>query len=88
MFSEALGQCTKTEVRFDNIRPVFKAKRNVSFLALDAVNQELEGLEKIGWGVISKVDNSDWDARPVYIKEKNKKIQVCVDFFNRIKYLL
>ena len=51
MFSESLGQCTKTEVRFelkDNVRPVFKAKRNVPFSALDVVNQELERLEKIG----------------------------------------
>ena len=45
LFSESLGQCTKSKVRFklkDNIRPVFKAKRNISFSALDAINQELE----------------------------------------------
>ena len=60
----------------DNIRPVFKAKRNVSSLALNAVNQE--GLEKIG--VISKIDYSDWAAPTVYVKKKNKKIRVCTDF--------
>ena len=46
VFSE--GQCTKIEDSFklkDNIRPVFKAKMNVPFLALDSVNQELERLE-------------------------------------------
>ena len=66
VFSEGLGQCTKTEVRFqlkDNVRPVFKAKRNVPFSALDAVNQELERLKKMG--VISKVDFSDWAATTV-----------------------
>ena len=50
MFSEGLEQCMKTEVKFklkDNIRPVFKVKK-LPFLALDAVNQELEHLEKIG----------------------------------------
>ena len=85
MFSEGLGQCMKTEVRFelkDNIRPVFKAKRNVPFLALDAVNQELEYLEKME--VISKVDNSDWAAPTVYVKKKNKKIRVCANFSTRL----
>lgn len=32
----------------DNIRPVFKPKRNVPFSTLDSVNQELEHLEKSG----------------------------------------
>ena len=81
VFYEGLGQCTKTKVRlkrFDNIKPVFKAQRNVSFLALDAVNQELGRLEKVG--LISKVDFSDWAAHTVYTKKKNKKIRVCADF--------
>ena len=30
-------------------------------------------------GVISKVDYSDWAAPTVYVKKKNKKIQVCAD---------
>ena len=44
VFSEGLGQCTKTEVGFelkDDIRPEFKAKRNIPFSALNAVDQEL-----------------------------------------------
>ena len=58
----------KTEVRFElknNTRPV-------PFLALDAVNQELEHLEKMG--VISKDSYSDWAAPMVYVKKKNRKI--------------
>ena len=81
VFSEGLGQYTKTEVRFelnDNIRSVFKAKMNVPFTTLDSVNQELERSEKMG--VISKVDYSDWATPTVYVKKKNKKIRVSADF--------
>ena len=42
---------------------------------MQAVNQELERLKKMG--VFSKVDYSDWAARMVYEK---KKIRVCADF--------
>ena len=74
VFSEGLGQCTKTEVRFelnDNIRPIFKAKKYGPFSAVDAVNQEQERLEKMD--VISKVNYLDWAAPTVYVKKKNKK---------------
>ena len=50
VFFEGLGQSTKTKVSLelkDNIRPVFKEIRNISSSALDAVNQELERLEKL-----------------------------------------
>jgi len=40
VFSEGLGCCTKTEVRFeikDNVKPVFKPKRNVPFSSLEVI---------------------------------------------------
>lgn len=70
MFSEGLGECTKTEVSFelkDDIRLVFKPKKNVTFSALDSRNQELERLKKKG--VISK----DWATSTGYIRKKTNR---------------
>jgi len=81
VFSEGLGLCTKTEVKFElkeNAKPVFRKKRKVAFSTLDTINEELDRLPKIG--VISKVDYSDWALPTVYIKKKNRKIRVCADF--------
>ena len=60
------------------MKPVFRTKRKVLFLALDLINEELERLEKIG--IISKVGHSDWAFPTVYIKKKNRKIKECADF--------
>ena len=57
----------------DNIRPIFKAKTNVPFSALDLVNQELERFEKMD--VIFK-DN--------YLEKEQKDPRMCRSF-NRIK---
>ena len=60
-FSEGLWRSKKIIPKFklnDKAIPVFKPKRNVPFSALEAVNKELERLEKIG--VISKINYSEW----------------------------
>lgn len=81
VFSGGLGNCTKTEVKFEvkeNVKPVFKPKRKVPYAALETVNQELQRLEEMG--VISKIGYSDWSSPVVFVKKKNHKIRVCADF--------
>ena len=81
VFSEGLGECTKTEVKFElkeAVKPVFKPKRNVPFAALETVDKELERLEKLG--VISKLVYSDWSSPVVIVKKRNDKIRLCADF--------
>ena len=81
VFSEGLGHCVKTEAKFElkeNATPVFKPKRNVPFSSMDAIEKELERLQKMD--VIEKVDHTDWASLTVYVKKKNNKIRVCADF--------
>ena len=81
VFSEGLGECEKTKVKIelkDDVKPVFRPKRNVPFAALESVNAELERLEDLG--VISKISYSDWASPTVYIRKKNNKIRVCADY--------
>ena len=58
---------------------VFKKKRNILFVLLKQINDELNRLGKMG--VLSKVDDSDWASPTVYIKKKSKDICVCAYFF-------
>ena len=81
VFTDELGCCMKTEVRFelkDNVKPVFKSKRKVPFSSLEMIDKELRRLEENE--VIKKVDYSEWASTTVYVKKKNNKIRVCVDF--------
>ena len=81
VFSEGLGHCVKTEVKFGvkkDATPVFEPKRNVPFSSMDAIEKELERLQELD--VIEKVDHTDWASLTVYIKKKNNKIRVCADF--------
>ena len=81
VFVDELGCCMKTEVRFnlkDNVKPVFKPKRKVPFSSLGTIDKELWRLEENG--VIKKIDYLEWASPTVYMKKKNNKIRVCVDF--------
>ena len=81
VFSEGLGLCTKTEVKFElkeGATPIFKPKRNVPFSSLEKINDELQRLEQLG--VISRIDHSQWASPTVYVKKKQNKIRVCADF--------
>ena len=78
-FLRGLGVCTKTEVNFElkqNVKPVFKPKRNVPFSSKENIEIELQRLQENG--VVEKVDSSEWASPTVYVK--NKKIRVCADF--------
>ena len=49
VFTDELGCCTKTEVRFelkDKVKPVFKPKRKVPFSSLETIDEELQRLEE------------------------------------------
>ena len=81
VFADELGCCMKTEVRFelkDNVKPVFKPKRKVPFSSLETIDKELRRLEENG--VIKKVLYSEWASPTIYVKKKNHKIRVCMDF--------
>ena len=81
VFSDGLGMCTKTEVKFElkqNVKPVFKPKRNVPFSSKVDIENELQRMQENG--VVEKVDYSGWASPTVYVKKKNKKIRVCADF--------
>ena len=61
IFADELGCYMKTEVRFelkDNVKPIFKPKRKVSFSSLETIDKESQRLEENG--VIKKVDYSEW----------------------------
>lgn len=76
IFSGGLGRCTmmmaKVELQ-DNIQPVFKKKRNVTF-ASEQINEEFDRLVKTG--VLSKVEYSKWTAPAVYVRKKSKDIRI------------
>ena len=81
--------CTKTEVNFElkqNVKPVFKPKRNVPFSSKEDIEIELQRLQENG--VVEKVDYSEWESPTVYVKKKNKKIRVCADFSKFLNHCL
>ena len=71
VFSAGLGKCTKIKAKFElkeNIRPIFRKKRNVPFAATEEINKELDRL--VNMDVLSKVEFSEWVAPTVYIRKK------------------
>ena len=61
VFSEGLGVCIKTEVNFElkqNVKPVFKPKRNLPFSSKEDIEIELQRLQENG--VVKKVNYSEW----------------------------
>ena len=81
VFSEGLGICKKMEAKFEvkeNAKPIFKRKRNLPFGALEQIDKELERLKN--FGVISRIEFSEWACPVVYVKKKNNKIRMCADF--------
>ena len=60
------------------MQPVFIRKRNVLFVSLDKINQELDRLENVG--ILSKTEYNQWAAPVAYVKKKSEEIRVCADF--------
>ena len=61
-----------------NVQPVFRKERRIPFAAIDKIDKELERVTQ--YGVLSKVDYSEWAAPVVYVKKKSGEIRVCADF--------
>ena len=66
------------KAKFEQVQPAFKKKRNVPFVSLEQINEELDRLIKTG--VLSRLEYSEWAAPTVYVKKKSKEIRVCADF--------
>ncbi|XP_062540765.1 uncharacterized protein K02A2.6-like [Armigeres subalbatus] len=81
VFSEQLGLCSKTKVKLElkeNIRPVFVPKRPVAYAMYDAVDLELDRLEKLN--IITPVEYSEWAAPIVVVRKANGSIRICGDY--------
>ncbi|XP_058121680.1 uncharacterized protein K02A2.6-like [Anopheles ziemanni] len=86
LFSGELGCCTKIKIQLklkDGATPVFRPKRPVAYAMFQAVDNELERLEKDG--IISKVDYSEWAAPIVVVRKANGTMRICVLYvYNRL----
>ncbi|XP_062700352.1 uncharacterized protein K02A2.6-like [Aedes albopictus] len=81
VFSEQLGLCSKTKVKLElkeSVRPVFCPKRPVAYAMYDAVDQELDRLEKLN--IITPVEYSEWAAPIVVVRKANGTIRICGDY--------
>ena len=79
-FSEGLARYTNTKVTFkikDNVTPIFRPKRKVSFAAEASISKELNCLKQIG--LLINMVYSEWASTTVYVKNKNK-IRAYTDF--------
>ncbi|XP_055543004.1 uncharacterized protein K02A2.6-like [Wyeomyia smithii] len=77
---ENLGLCTKTKVKLElkeHVRPVFCPKRPVAYAMHEAVDQELDRLEKLD---VITPDYSDWAAPIVVVRKANGSIRICGDY--------
>uniref|UniRef100_A0A914HA85 RNA-directed DNA polymerase n=1 Tax=Globodera rostochiensis TaxID=31243 RepID=A0A914HA85_GLORO len=81
VFSSDLGRCTKAKAHLilkPDAKPVYCKARPVPHGAIDAVNDELDRLLKIG--AIKPIEFSHWAAPILAVKKKNGKTRVCIDF--------
>ena len=81
VFSEGLGTIdgfTATLHLSKDARPRFWKPRPVPFSLREAVEEELDRLERVG--VIEKVTSSDWATPIVCVPKKNGKIRICGDY--------
>ncbi|XP_058120128.1 uncharacterized protein K02A2.6-like [Anopheles ziemanni] len=89
LFSGELGCCTKIKIQLklkDGATPVFRPKRPVAYAMFQAVDNELERLEKDG--IISKVDYSEWAAPIVVVRKANGTMRICGDYSTGLNNML
>jgi hypothetical protein len=81
LFSETLG-CMKNFTAKIYIKPdsqpKFSKARNIPFALQEAVNAELERLEKEG--IIRSVSNSEWASPIVIVPKPDGRIRICADY--------
>ncbi|XP_062700588.1 uncharacterized protein K02A2.6-like [Aedes albopictus] len=81
VFAGSLGLCKKTKVQFQlktGVTPVFRPKRPVAYAMYQAVDNELDRLERAK--IITPVDFSEWAAPIVVVRKANGKIRICGDY--------
>ena len=81
IFSEGLGFCSTVKVKFkvkENVMPVFRLKRPVTYASVEIFDKELGRLEKLG--VIEKNQQQPMVRSNCICKEKNNKIRICADY--------
>lgn len=81
VFSTALGKCTKATVKLElkpDQQPVFRPKRPVAYSVYQAVDDELDRLERMQ--IITPVDYSEWAAPIVVVRKANGNIRICGDY--------
>ncbi|KAL7074578.1 hypothetical protein ACQ4LE_006427 [Meloidogyne hapla] len=81
VFSDGLGHCTKTKAHLElkpGVKPIFVKARPVPIGVKDAIEQELNRLQKLG--AIKPIEFADWTAPILAVKKANGKIRVCMDY--------
>ena len=81
VFKSDLGVISDHEAKLqvsEDAVPKFCKSRPIPFAIKDAVEQELDRLEKDG--IIEKVDHSEWASPVVVIPKKDGRFRLCVDY--------
>ncbi|XP_038119291.1 uncharacterized protein K02A2.6-like [Culex quinquefasciatus] len=81
LFSGELGLCVKTKVKLElkpEKSPVFRPKRPVAYAMYQAVDEELDRLERCN--IISPVDFSEWAAPIVVVRKASGAVRICGDY--------
>ncbi|XP_058816481.1 uncharacterized protein K02A2.6-like [Topomyia yanbarensis] len=84
-----MGLCNKTPVQLvlkGNPKAVFRPKRPVANSMESVVEDELNRLES--FGIIKKVDFSDWAAPIVVVRKPNGTVRICADFSTGLNAVL
>ncbi|XP_062715850.1 uncharacterized protein K02A2.6-like [Aedes albopictus] len=85
----SLGLCKKAKVQFQlktRVTPVFRPKRSVAYAMYQAVDNELDRLERAK--IITPVDFLKWAAPIVAVRKTNGKIRICGDYSTRLNEAL
>jgi hypothetical protein len=89
VFTQGLGKCqyVKAELYLkENATPIFRQKRPVPLALREAVEKEIERLQKEG--VLKPVNYSDWAAPIVTVRKPNGTIRLCADFSTGLNNML
>nr|XP_049467006.1 uncharacterized protein K02A2.6-like [Anopheles coluzzii] len=81
LFADGLGKCMKTQVQLvlkEGAIPVFRPKRPVAYSMLQAVDDELQRLEREG--IVTPVEYSEWALPIVVVCKANGSIRICGDY--------
>lgn len=81
VFGTDLGTIKSTKVKLqlkENADPNFVRPRPIPFELLHRVKEELDRLE--GWGILKKVQHSNWVAQIVVVDKKEGGIRFCGDY--------